>query len=222
MPWSSFSECWALNQLFHSPLNATYFYFWPCQTEVKVCRIHLLNKHLVSVLSNQAHREGQSSVRSYTLLKKEINLHRAIIQYRDPLGNGELLGFHRLSAVILPSHDTALSRPVSSPNVHFYVKGSCSLAMADGYWQPGSRMGLSDTFLLRTWVWRNKEDLRPVYQPWCPREALGFWGLRASLIKALHEVCYSKPPPGLAVHFIYDIIHISMPFCQIIPPSPSN
>ena len=27
--------------------------------------------------------------------------------------------------------------------------------------------------------------------------------------------------PGLATRFIYDIIHISMPFSQIIPPSPS-
>ena len=27
--------------------------------------------------------------------------------------------------------------------------------------------------------------------------------------------------PGLAIHFLYDIIHVSMPLSQIIPPSPS-
>src|SRR5574341_207589 len=34
-----------------------------------------------------------------------------------------------------------------------------------------------------------------------------------------HPVLYIEP--GLVTRFIYDIIHISMPFSQIIPPSPS-
>ena len=34
-----------------------------------------------------------------------------------------------------------------------------------------------------------------------------------------HPVSCIKP--GLATRFIYDIIHVSMPFSQIIPPSPS-
>ena len=38
-------------------------------------------------------------------------------------------------------------------------------------------------------------------------------------ISPKHPVSYIEP--GLATHFIYDIIHVSMPFSQIIPPSPS-
>ena len=34
-----------------------------------------------------------------------------------------------------------------------------------------------------------------------------------------HPVSFIEP--GLVTHFIYDIIHISMPFSQIFPPSPS-
>ena len=34
-----------------------------------------------------------------------------------------------------------------------------------------------------------------------------------------HPVSCIKP--GLAIHFTYDIIHVSMPFSQIIPASPS-
>ena len=34
-----------------------------------------------------------------------------------------------------------------------------------------------------------------------------------------HPVSWIEP--GLAIRFTYDIIHVSMPFSQIIPPSPS-
>ena len=34
-----------------------------------------------------------------------------------------------------------------------------------------------------------------------------------------HPVSYTEP--GLVIHFTYDIIHVSMPFSQIIPPLPS-
>src|SRR5574341_289832 len=34
-----------------------------------------------------------------------------------------------------------------------------------------------------------------------------------------HSISCIKP--GLAIHFTYDIIQVSMPFSQIIPPSPS-
>ena len=36
-----------------------------------------------------------------------------------------------------------------------------------------------------------------------------------------HKHPVSCIEPGLAIRFIYDIIHVSMPFSQIIPPSPS-
>ena len=37
----------------------------------------------------------------------------------------------------------------------------------------------------------------------------------------VHQPQVSCIEPGLVIRFLYDIIHVSMPFSQIIPPSPS-
>jgi len=41
------------------------------------------------------------------------------------------------------------------------------------------------------------------------------------LISKIYKHPVSCFKPGLAIRFLYDIIHVSMPFSQIIPPSPS-
>ena len=38
----------------------------------------------------------------------------------------------------------------------------------------------------------------------------------------VHQPQASCIEPGLVIHFIYDIIQVSMPFSQIIPPSPTE
>ena len=37
----------------------------------------------------------------------------------------------------------------------------------------------------------------------------------------VHQPQASCIEPGLVIHFLYDIIHVSVPFPQMVPPSPS-
>ena len=41
------------------------------------------------------------------------------------------------------------------------------------------------------------------------------------LVIPVHQPQVSCIEPGLAIHFLYDIIHVSVPFPQIVPPFPS-
>ena len=59
----------------------------------------------------------------------------------------------------------------------------------------------------------------PHLEPHLPPPSLYHPSGSSQCISPKHPV--SCIEPGLAIHFLYDIIHISMPFSQIIPPSPS-
>ena len=64
------------------------------------------------------------------------------------------------------------------------------------------------------WVYMCSPFWTPLPPP-CPSHPSG----SSQCTSPEHPVSCIKP--GLAIHFTYDIIHVSVPFSQIIPPSPS-
>ena len=66
--------------------------------------------------------------------------------------------------------------------------------------------------LPQVYLWSPSQTLLPPPSPYHPSGS-------SQCTSPKHPVSCIKP--GLATRFIYDIIHILMPFSQIIPPSPS-
>ena len=60
-----------------------------------------------------------------------------------------------------------------------------------------------------------------VFPSWNPLPPPSLYHLSGSSQCTRPEYPVSCTEPGLVIHFTYDIIHVSMPFSQIIPPSPS-
>ena len=69
-----------------------------------------------------------------------------------------------------------------------------------------------------TWI-RHRCSRVPHLEPPLPPPSLYHPSGSSQCTSPKHPVSCIKP--SLAIHFIYDIIHVSMPFSQIITPSPS-
>ena len=59
-------------------------------------------------------------------------------------------------------------------------------------------------------------------QSWTPLPPSTPYYLSGSFPCTSHKHPVSCIEHRLAIHFLHDSIHVSMPFCQIIPPSPSS
>ena len=80
---------------------------------------------------------------------------------------------------------------------------------------------LYNTVLVLPYIDMNPPQVYMSSQPWTPLPSPSPYHLSGSSQCTSHKHPVSCIEPRLAIHFLHDIIHVSMPFSQIIPPSPS-
>ena len=80
---------------------------------------------------------------------------------------------------------------------------------------------LYSTVLVLPYINMNPPQVYTCSPSWTPLSPLSLYHPSGSSQCTSPNHTVSCIEPGLAIHFIYDIIYVSMPFSQIIPPSPS-
>ena len=80
---------------------------------------------------------------------------------------------------------------------------------------------LYNTALVLSYINMNPPQVYMSSQPWTPLPLPSPYHLSGSSQCTSHKHPVSCIEPRLAIHFLHDSIHVSMPFSQIIPPSPS-
>ena len=80
---------------------------------------------------------------------------------------------------------------------------------------------LYNTVLVLSYIDMNPPQVYMSSQPWTPLPSPSPYHLSGSSQCTSPKHPVSCIEPRLAIHFLHDSIHVSMPFSQIIPPSPS-
>ena len=100
---------------------------------------------------------------------------------------------------------------LSTYSIRFNITGPCSFSL---YFTLQYCIGLP-------YINMNLPRMCTCSQSWTPLPPPSPYHLSGSSQWTSPKHPVSRIKPRLAIHFLYDIIHVSMPFSQIIPPSPS-